>query len=227
MKNQLQRCLDHRWNSHFAHLLHLKWVWNHHKYPILQISKTNPAKNVNESRLIAFFDSNKMVGDLHWSALHFKKRLFYASKLIWRKSCKYGFYHKRSRTLFINCDSNAWFENKAFWSVICKHTISGSLTTSAKTDAKKKVPFFWLIIAQGENISKWNKDKDALETWVYFQYFSMRGTLGISPIQKHNIKAKWICDESVVRIVQDFKINKNEHRRVYQKLGLEFKNVCH
>ena len=56
---------------------------------------------------------------------------------------------------FINCDGNAWFENTAFWSVICKHTISGSLTTSAKTDAKKKVPFFWLIIAQGENISNW------------------------------------------------------------------------
>ena len=69
---------------------------------------------------------------------------------------------------FINCDGNAWFENKAFWSVICKHTISGSLTTSAKTDAKKKVPFFWLIIAQGENISNWNQEQDAYETWVQF-----------------------------------------------------------
>ena len=129
---------------------------------------------------------------------------------------------------FINCDGNAWFENKAFWSVICKHTISGSLTTSAKTDAKKKVPFFWLIIAQGENISNWNKDQDALETWVYFQYFTIRGTLGISPIQKHNIKSqmdmRWISCKNCIRFQKNYK---NEHRRVYQKLGTEFKYLCH
>ena len=161
-------------------------------------------------------------------SLAFQKKSIYARKLIWRKSCKYGFYHKRSCTLFINCDGNAWFENKAFWSVICKHTISGSLTTSAKTDAKKKVPFFWLIIAQGENISNWNKDQDALETWVYFQYFTIRGTLGISPIQKHNIKSqmdmRWISCKNCIRFQKNYK---NEHRRVYQKLGTEFKYLCH